>query len=209
MLSECICVSRWVEYSITATLMMILLAYFVGLMLIEVIVPIAGLTFVTMCFGLLQEASLRPDNDNAWKPVYAGRYAAHLMGYVPQIFAWFALVYTFAHHISGNSIVNLQIPVDESTIRVLSSYKIPNWVIGLGVSELVFFVSFAIPNLVQTLLPPRYYIYGEYAYCTLSLISKFVLGLTVYVNVLLLEDYGRLFAEENTSCDGSSSIVYK
>lgn len=202
-IQACILPFRWVEYAVTASLMMFILAYLVGLMLVELLVPIVGLVCTTMAFGLLQEASLRPRNGSYAKP-HLGKFAVHLLGWVPQLAAWFPLCYTFLRHASRPEEDAMGIRVRDgpredgedvggSRIDAYGSYEIPSWVVWLALAELFLFLSFALPNFVQPFLAPRQYVYCEWVYCSLSLISKTLLGLTVYANVIVMDDFASLY----------------
>ena len=63
-LNECIAPLRWVEYSISASIMMFTIAFAGGLKDIYLLTCVACLCFVTMCFGFVTEWLSRPDEDS-------------------------------------------------------------------------------------------------------------------------------------------------
>ncbi len=75
---------RWLEYSVTAALMRIMIAQLSGVTSIHLLATIAGLTASTMAFGCLQERCNwllqgRP-RDKTFLPL--------LLGCVPHLFTW-------------------------------------------------------------------------------------------------------------------------
>mmetsp|Transcript_36537 Transcript_36537/g.117813 ORF Transcript_36537/g.117813 Transcript_36537/m.117813 type:complete len:275 (-) Transcript_36537:534-1358(-) len=79
---------RWAEYSLSASVMVLILSYTSGTIELYLLVLLFGLTFVTMLFGHLHEVICRPESLDLWegRPLY--RLQAHFFGYVPQLFAW-------------------------------------------------------------------------------------------------------------------------
>ena len=136
--------ARWVEYSITASLMQVIFVVYSGVPLESTIVCVVGLTVCLMAFG-------------AWSEMEETKSAA-LWVYMVGLVAWVAtLVVTF----SG-----------------LHNADPPAWVSAVVVLvQLVLFGGFGAVRLVSILVgesPARYK--SEYAYITLSLLSKTILG---------------------------------
>ena len=189
-ISKARCPSRWIEYTFSASLMSVLIAYGAGTNLLLVLVAIFFLTAVTMFFGHLTEVIARPEeatNRSTWSHPWYYRLQAHFMGYVPQITAWFLIMYSF-HKIAAEAKTTITTPDGET-----KTYQMPKFVYGIVWGEVFVFWSFGIIQLVVTLAPPRYYPYGELAYQIMSLASKGLLGLILIVNVLMLSEFEDAF----------------
>ena len=73
---------------------------------------------------------------------------------------------------------------------------LPAFVIPSVISLLGLYESFAIVLIWQQCNPPSRWIYGEYAYQVLSLVSKALLGLVLIFNIFIYEDYACIFESE-------------
>lgn len=179
LLAKCYCPSRWIEYSFSASVMVLLIAYTTGSIVLNVMVLLFGLTLVTMLFGHLHEVICRPASPEMWaEPSVLWRLQAHLLGYIPQIFAWGVIVSQFVQ--AGGS---------SSTDEDGNERKMPDFVYAIVSVELVLFWSFGLVQLVVSLRTPKDYIKGELAYQVLSLGAKGLLGLLFLSNVLVLGSF--------------------
>lgn len=151
------CWWRWVEYSLSATVMLVQIALLVGMREVYQLQLLAGLSFTTMLCGWLTEvwAVYNP------KSSYALRMLPHLLGWLPYISAWAAIL---AHFFSYDSV--------------------PAFVVAIVVGCAVSFTSFAFVQIHFQRYINDYY-KTEYAYCLLSLASKGYLGGFVLSNVIL------------------------
>ena len=150
-------------------------------------VAVFFLSATTMFFGHLTECLARPCEDySSWTTSWPHRLQAHFMGYVPQITAWFIIMYSFH-----------QVALSQATITTsageVKTVQMPNFVYGIVYGELVVFWSFGIIQLVFTLLSPKMYPYGELCYQIMSLVSKGLLGLILIVNVLMLSRFEDIY----------------
>ena len=186
-IKQCRCPSRWIEYTFSASLMSVLIAYGAGTNILQLLVAVFFLSATTMFFGHLTECLARPCEDySSWTTSWPHRLQAHFMGYVPQITAWFIIMYSFH-----------QVALSQATITTsageVKTVQMPNFVYGIVYGELVVFWSFGIIQLVFTLLSPKMYPYGELCYQIMSLVSKGLLGLILIVNVLMLSRFEDIY----------------
>jgi len=150
--------ARWIEYSISASVMMVLIALLPG---ITDVVALLGIFFVTasmILFGLLMEHYEEPGNPN-WTTFLFGT----LLGLVP----WVGIA------------IYLWSPTTESSP--------PGFVYGIFFSMFIFFNSFAINMILQykKVGPWRNYIFGESTYIFLSLAAKSALVWQVFAGTLV------------------------
>ncbi len=147
---------RWVEYSFSATLMVLLIASYAGITEVTALVGIAGANVAMILFGWLQESANPPDR--AWttmRPFWFGCVA----GAAP----WIAIA-----------------------VNVVGAETVPGFVYGIFFAQLVFFTSFAVNQWLQYrgIGPWRSYAFGEKGYLVLSLGAKSVLAWQVFAGSL-------------------------
>ncbi|MEO5723212.1 MAG: heliorhodopsin HeR [Ilumatobacteraceae bacterium] len=148
---------RWVEYSLSASLMIVVIAGITGVTDIAALMALFGINASMILFGWLMETTNRPGAKVSWTPFGFGCIA----GIVP----WAAIV----------------------VYLVGAGSDVPNFVYGIFVSLFVFFNCFAITQLLQYRARGRWsnYVHGERVYIFLSLIAKSLLAWQVFVNVLV------------------------
>jgi hypothetical protein len=154
--------ARWIEYSISASLMIVLIAMICGITDIGALLAIAGVNACMLFFGLLQEVVSKPGDARVnWMPFIYGCFA----GAVP----W--------------AIILLAIAGAEDR-----GAGPPGFVYGIIVSLFICFNSFAVNMVLQYRQtgPWRSYLFGEGAYIVLSLVAKSLLAWQVFANVLVL-----------------------
>jgi hypothetical protein len=143
---------RWVEYSFSATLMVILIALYTGIDGISALIGIAGTNAAMILFGWLQESANPPGRERlTMLPFWFGCVA----GAAP----WIAIGY-----------------------NLIAAEEVPNFVIGIFVSLFIFFNSFALNQWLQYrgIGPWRSYAFGEKAYLVLSLVAKSALAWQIF-----------------------------
>lgn len=151
---------RWVEYSISSSVMIVLIAQVTGVADITALISIFGVNAAMILFGWLQEKYENPGS-GGWLPFIFGCIA----GAVP----WLALVfYVFA--IGG--------PGETSA---------PAFVYGVVFSIFLFFNSFALVQWLQYKKVGKWsdYLRGERTYITLSLVAKSALAWQIFANTLI------------------------
>jgi hypothetical protein len=150
---------RWVEYSISASIMIVLIAQIVGISDVAALLAIFGANVSMILFGWLQERYEEPGS-GGWLPFTFGCIA----GIVP----WVAImIYLFA-------------PGSPSPVEA------PGFVYGIFVSLFILFNVFALNQWLQYRRLGRWsdYLVGERAYITLSLVAKSLLAWQVFAGTL-------------------------
>jgi hypothetical protein len=143
---------RWVEYSFSATLMVVLIALYTGIDGISALIGIAGANVAMILFGWLQESANPPGRHTVtMKPFWFGCVA----GAAP----WVAIGY-----------------------NLVAADEVPGFVVGIFVSLFLFFNSFALNQWLQykQVGPWRSYAFGEKAYLVLSLVAKSALAWQIF-----------------------------
>jgi hypothetical protein len=143
---------RWVEYSFSATIMVLLIALYSGITGIAALIGIAGANVAMILFGWLQESANPPGRAAlTMKPFWFGCVA----GAAP----WVAIAY-----------------------NLVAAEEVPGFVIGIFVSLFLFFNSFALNQWLQyrEVGPWRSYAFGEKAYLVLSLVAKSALAWQIF-----------------------------
>lgn len=149
--------ARWVEYSLSSTLMIIVIAQLVGISDVAALIGIAGANVSMILFGWLQE-KYEHAGGGGWLPFIFGCIA----GAVP----WLAILYY--------------------TLAPGSSAEPPGFVYAIVVSLFMFFNIFALNQLLQYRARGRWadYLFGERVYIGLSLVAKSLLAWQVFAGTL-------------------------
>jgi len=150
---------RWVEYSLSSSIMIVLIAQLTGISDVVALLAVFGVNASMILFGWLQERYHEP-GDGGWLPFIFGCIA----GIVP----WMGvLVYVVA---PGST----------------SQAEPPAFVYGIIASLFVFFNAFAVNQWLQYKQVGRWrdYLVGERAYITLSLVAKSALAWQVFGGTL-------------------------
>ena len=151
--------ARWIEYSLSASLMIVVVAMLVGIYDVVSLVLIFAVNATMILFGLMMELHNQSTQKTNWTAFWFGVLA----GAVP----WIAIaIYLFG---SGS---------DEGGP--------PGFVYGIFASIFVFFNTFAVNMMLQyrKVGPWRDYLYGERAYVILSLFAKSALAWQVFAGTL-------------------------
>ena len=150
--------ARWIEYSFSASLMVVLIATFSGVTDLRALIAVAGANAAMILFGLVMERTNLGRERLDWLPFWFGC----LVGAVPWI-------------VIGVSLVGAE--VDGS---------VPGFVWGIFVSLFLFFNSFALNMWLQYrgIGPWRSYVFGEWGYLVLSLTAKSALAWQIYAGAL-------------------------
>ncbi len=143
---------RWVEYSVSATIMVLLICFYNGITGLEALVPIIGANVAMILFGWLQEEMNPPDRTTTTMlPFWFGCVA----GAAP----WVVIV-----------------------INLIGSETVPGFVYGIVISLFVFFNTFALNQWLQYRGIGRWrnYAFGEKTYLVLSLVAKSLLAWQIF-----------------------------
>jgi hypothetical protein len=143
---------RWVEYAFSATLMVILIAFYAGVTEITAVIAIAGANVGMILFGWLQEGMNPP-----------GRGATTMLPF------WFGTLVGIA-------------PWAAIATNIVGADTVPGFVYGIVVAQFVFFFSFGLNQWLQyrEIGPWRSYAFGEKTYLVLSLGAKSVLAWQIF-----------------------------
>lgn len=150
-------IARWIEYSISSTLMIVLISLVNAVWDVIALIAIAGVNVAMILFGWLQEKYEEPGKGSLL-PFWFGCIA----GAIPWV-AMFWLLFSPG-----------------------SSSEPPGFVYGVVISLFLFFNSFAIVQWLQYKRIGRFadYLVGERTYITLSFIAKSALAWQIFAGVL-------------------------
>ena len=156
--------ARWIEYSVSASLMIVLIAMVSGVDDLTALIAIAAVNACMLFFGLLMEHGSTPSGgDVNWMPFIFGCFA----GAVP----WVLIV--------------LQIASSEDLAT--DAEGVPTFVYAIIVSLFLLFNCFAVNMVLQYKRVGRWAdsLYAERAYIVLSLVAKTALAWQVFANILI------------------------
>jgi hypothetical protein len=147
---------RWVEYALSSSVMIVLIAVLPGILDISALVALFGVNASMILFGALQEKYEDP----------GGSLLPFWMGSLAGIVPWIAIgIYLFSPG---------------------SDAQPPGFVYGIFFSLFVFFNTFAINQWLQYRRIGKWssYLYGERVYMILSLVAKSLLAWQVFGGTL-------------------------
>lgn len=174
-LERCRTPTRWIEYTLSAPVMIVLIAYGLGIRERSLIFAIAALIAVTMPFGYWVELESRPSSATRWSRPLSRRLLPWLIGHLPQMAAWFIIILQFY---DGN---------------IEGTETAPWWVYFILWVELALFFSFGAASVVSQWSEPQYFYRGELVFQVLSLVSKGLLGFVLLANVLMLSRFEDIY----------------
>lgn len=151
---------RWVEYSLSSSIMIWLIAQTTGITDIAALFAIFAANAAMIGFGALQEKYESPGS---------GGFLPFIMGSMVGVVPWIViLVYFFSPGSAGT--------VDP-----------PAFVYGIIISLFLFFNTFAVNQVLQYRQVGRWrdYLYGERVYITLSLVAKTALAWQVFSGAII------------------------
>lgn len=151
--------ARWIEYSISASLMVVLIAMLVGITNLYAIIGIFAVNAAMILFGWLMESTNAPTAPVKWSPFVFGC----IIGIVP----WAAISIAFANSQSEGD-------------------GVPGFVYGIFISLFLLFGCFAVIQFLQYRRRGKFadYLYGERAYLIASLVAKSALAWQVFAGTL-------------------------
>lgn len=148
--------ARWIEYSFSSSLMIVIIAMLVGFTDIGVLIVLFLVNASMILFGWLMESYNQKTDTVRWSPF--------IFGCIAGIAPWIAIA------------IRLLTAVAESPVEV------PSFVIWIFISIAIFFNIFALNQLLQykKVGPWKDYLYGEKMYIVLSLVAKSALAWQVF-----------------------------
>lgn len=164
-------IARWIEYSISASIMILLIALLNGINNLYALIAIFGVNASMILFGLLMEkVNLGRSRDEVlWWPFWFGCIA----GIVP----WIAIVIGLITSATDTTMVD--------GVR-LNPDGVPGFVYGIVISLFLLFNCFALNQWLQYRGRGRFadYLYGEKVYLVLSLVAKSALAWQIFAGTL-------------------------
>ena len=153
---------RWVEYALSSTLMIVLIALTTGVTDLAALIAIGFANASMILFGWIMEMVNDPDRDTWWTPFWFGCIAG--------IGPWAAIV--------GALVFNLSQEGAEGP---------PGFVYGIIVTIFLFFNCFAINQWMQYRRVGKWadYLHGERVYIVLSFVAKSLLVWQIFANTLI------------------------
>lgn len=145
---------RWIEYSLSATIMLIIIGLLSGVKDIQNYFVLITSAFAIMWTGQWFESS---SGSMRWVPIIIGFVL--LAGVFSVIFKSFS---------------------DRLKEAKDAGFKVPSWLYAVVIVLFIFYASFGFVPVAQILFKGDYRKY-EYTYLTLSLVSKATLGLLVAI----------------------------
>ena len=151
---------RWVEYSLSSSIMIWLIAQITGITDIAALFSIFAANAAMIMFGALQEKYETPGN---------GRFLPFIFGSMVGVVPWVVILIYF---IAPGS---------------TSEAEPPAFVYGIIISLFLFFNTFAVNQVLQyrQIGGWRDYLRGERAYITLSLVAKTALAWQVFSGAII------------------------
>jgi hypothetical protein len=167
---------RWVEYSLSAPVMIVLISYTLGIRDATTLFFNAIFVAITMPFGYWTETIAKPLSSDEWNTTLFFRIYPWIIGHIPQTAAWTSIVVAFY-----------------GTPGIVENAP---WFVPLILwAELALFYSFGLASLISQILSPRLFYVGEILFQALSLVSKGVLGGILIVNVLMLSSFDEIYSD--------------
>jgi hypothetical protein len=149
--------ARWIEYALSSSVMVVLIAMLTGISDVAALGGIFGVNAAMILFGLLQEHYESPGS---------GRWMPYWFGVITGVVPWLLVgVYLWSPTSAGSP---------------------PAFVYAIYVSLFVFFNSFAVNMVLQYRKVGRWadYVFGESVYVLLSLTAKSLLAWQVFAGTL-------------------------
>ncbi|MBQ1090507.1 heliorhodopsin HeR [Streptomyces sp. B93] len=147
---------RWLEYALSAGLMVLLIGFYAGITNISAVIAVVGANTGMILFGWVEELMNPPGRAvTTMLPFWFGT----LVGVTP----WISIAY-----------------------NVVAAETVPGFVYGIVLVQAVLFFSFGLNQWLQYRGAGRWsdYAYGEKAYLVLSLVAKSLLAWQIFTGSL-------------------------
>lgn len=151
--------ARWVEYALSASVMMVAISLLVGVYDFMSLLMIFGFVAIMNLMGLVMEVHNQTTRKTNWLSFWIGCLAGVIPWVVIAFYMWLG--------------------ADQGS-------KAPDFVYWIFVSIFVFFNCFAVNMVLQykKVGPWKNYLYGELVYIILSLVAKSLLAWQVFAGTL-------------------------
>ncbi|MFF7485188.1 heliorhodopsin HeR [Streptomyces luteogriseus] len=147
---------RWLEYALSATLMVLLIGFYSGITSLNAVIAVVGANVGMILFGWVEEAMNPPGRARTTMlPFWFGT----LVGVMP----WVSIAY-----------------------NIVAAETVPGFVYGIVLVQAALFFSFGLNQWLQYREVGRWadYAYGEKAYLVLSLTAKSLLAWQIFAGSL-------------------------
>ncbi|WP_410534759.1 heliorhodopsin HeR [Streptomyces sp. KL2] len=147
---------RWLEYSLSATLMVLLIGFYSGITAVNAVIVVVGANVGMILFGWVEEMMNPPGRTaTTMLPFWFGT----LVGVTP----WISIAY-----------------------NIVAAGTVPGFVYGIVLVQAALFFSFGLNQWLQYREVGRWsdYAYGEKAYLVLSLVAKSLLAWQIFAGSL-------------------------
>ncbi|MFF4590267.1 heliorhodopsin HeR [Streptomyces sp. NPDC001388] len=147
---------RWLEYALSATLMVLLIGFYAGITSLNAVIAVVGANVGMILFGWLEEVMNPPGRARTTMlPFWFGT----LVGITP----WVSIAY-----------------------NTVAAETVPGFVYGIVLVQAALFFSFGLNQWLQYRGVGRWsdYAYGEKAYLVLSLVAKSLLAWQIFAGSL-------------------------
>ncbi|SEQ11887.1 heliorhodopsin HeR [Streptomyces radiopugnans] len=147
---------RWLEYALSATLMVLLIGFYSGITSVNAVITVAGANVGMILFGWVEEMMNPPGRAaTTMLPFWFGT----LVGVTP----WISIAY-----------------------NIVAAGTVPGFVYGIVLVQAALFFSFGLNQWLQYREVGRWsdYAYGEKAYLVLSLVAKSLLAWQIFAGSL-------------------------
>lgn len=150
---------RWIEYSLSASIMMVAIAMLVGIYDLTSLAMIFALVSIMNLMGLVMEVHNQTTGKTNWLSYFIGCWAGFVPWAVVAFYLW---------------------------LGAREGSQAPTFVYWIFVSIFIFFSCFALNMVLQykKVGPWKNYLYGERAYMILSLVAKSLLAWQVFAGTL-------------------------
>lgn len=151
--------ARWIEYALSASIMLVAIGLLVGVYDFMSLVMLFSLAAIMNLMGLVMEVHNQTTKRTNWLSYWIGCFAGAVPWVVIAFYMWLG--------------------ADQGA-------KAPDFVYWIFVSIFLFFNCFAINMVLQykKVGPWKNYLYGEFVYILLSLIAKSLLAWQVFAGTL-------------------------
>lgn len=151
--------ARWVEYSISASIMLVAISLLVGIYDASSLIMIFTLAAIMNLMGLVMEVHNQTTKKTNWLSYWIGCLAGFVPWVVIAIYLW---------------------------LGAANDSPAPDFVYWIFVSIFIFFNCFAINMVLQykKVGPWKNYLFGEVTYVVLSLVAKSLLAWQVFAGTL-------------------------
>jgi hypothetical protein len=174
---------RWIEYSLSSTLMVIVILLLNGTYDLWTLVGVAGMNWACMIFGLLHEhllwAHLLQQEKGRASFSFAENTAAHVAGWLMYILVWIVLISQFTWSLDA-----------AAAVAAGAGYSFPTWIKLIIWLQFFMFFLFGVNQVLATLaqlnlLRTWSYMKSEVTYTFLSLLAKQLLIWFLYFGTIM------------------------